>query len=134
MSEAPDIVEAVGKASEAQEWVERARGHLYSFHQLMGRADFLFGDAADMLRRVGLTAAADELAEGIVGRNVLDGRWTFQIIDEFDSMYWEVTSEFVRRLERDHLGGRRHAYESRLKDERRTEGAAGHERRPADRP
>ena len=31
-------VEATGKLSEALEWVERARGHLYEFHQLMGRA------------------------------------------------------------------------------------------------
>ena len=50
----PELVEAIGKASEAQEFVERARGHLYSFHQLMGHADFLFGDAANMLREAGL--------------------------------------------------------------------------------
>ena len=36
-----ETVDAVGKASEALEYVERARGHLYAFHQLIGRADFL---------------------------------------------------------------------------------------------
>src|SRR6478752_6580481 len=36
------VTEAVGKASEALEYVERARGHLYSLHQLIGRADLLF--------------------------------------------------------------------------------------------
>ncbi|MCW2691457.1 MAG: hypothetical protein JWM67_61, partial [Mycobacterium sp.] len=30
-------VEAVGKLSEALEYLVRARGHLYSLHQLVGR-------------------------------------------------------------------------------------------------
>ena len=34
-------VDAVGKATEVLEYVERARGHLYAFHQLIGRADVL---------------------------------------------------------------------------------------------
>lgn len=36
-----ETVAAVGKASEAFEFVERLRGSLYELHQLMGRADFL---------------------------------------------------------------------------------------------
>jgi hypothetical protein len=40
-------VEAVGAVSEALECVERARGDLYSFHQLMGHADLLLGEACD---------------------------------------------------------------------------------------
>ena len=47
------VVEAVGKASEALEYVERARGHLYALHQLIGRADFLFEEAADRSRTAG---------------------------------------------------------------------------------
>ena len=43
------LVEAIGKASEALEYVEQARGHLYEFHQLMGHADLEFGNAADLL-------------------------------------------------------------------------------------
>src|SRR6185436_20903385 len=38
-------VEACGTLGEAVERMERARGHLYAFHQLMGRADLLFGEA-----------------------------------------------------------------------------------------
>ena len=38
-----ETIEGVGKLSEAFEYIERAKGHLYSFHQLMGRADFLVG-------------------------------------------------------------------------------------------
>ena len=48
-----ETVEGVGKLSEGFEYIERARGHLYTFHQLMGRADFLVEEAADMLRVLG---------------------------------------------------------------------------------
>ena len=35
-----EAVEAAGKMTEALETLERARGHLYSFHQLIGETDF----------------------------------------------------------------------------------------------
>ena len=38
---ADELLTAVGKLSEAMEWVERARGRLYDFHQMSGRADLL---------------------------------------------------------------------------------------------
>ena len=44
--------EAAGKVSEALEYVERARGHLYSFHQLIGHADLVLGEAVDALLMV----------------------------------------------------------------------------------
>lgn len=125
------VMEAVGKASEALEYVERARGHLYSMHQLMGHADFLFGEAADMLDEAGLHDDAEEITTDIVGRNVLDGRWTFQIVEEFDRLYWTAVTDLVRRLEADHMGGRRHVYEAWLKEQRRTKGRPGHESVPA---
>lgn len=124
------LIEAVGKASEALEYVERARGHLYSFHQLIGRADLLFGEAADRLREGGAVDAADAVDREIVGRNVLDGRWTFQVVEEFDDLYHETVRDAVRGLEATFQEGQRHVYEARLKEQRRTRGRAGHERRP----
>jgi hypothetical protein len=82
-----ETIEGVGKLSEAFEYIERAKGHLYSFHQLMGRADFLVGDAAEILRKAGHEEFAGRLANELMGRNVLDGRWTFQIVEEFDDTY-----------------------------------------------
>jgi hypothetical protein len=41
-----DAVRAAGTLSEALEYLERARGHLYSFHQLIGRADLLLDDVS----------------------------------------------------------------------------------------
>ena len=88
----PDVddatVAALGKLSEALETVERARGHLYSFHQLTGSADQQLQDAVAALEDAGHTGLAKELRADLVGRNVLHGRWTFQIVQEYDDSYW----------------------------------------------
>src|SRR4051794_19560676 len=126
----PALIEAIGKASEALEYVERARGHLYSFHQLMGRADLEFENAADLLEESGHPNPARLIRDSIVGRNVLDGRWTFQIVEEFDDLYYAEAVGSVRSLERDHVAGKRHVFEARMKEQRRTAGMVGHESRP----
>lgn len=124
-------VEAVGKVSEAVEWLERARGALYDFHQMLGHVDFQMGDAAEMLRKANHIEHADLLETEIVGRNVLDGRWTFQIVEEFEELYYDVVKAMERRVRDDLMGGRRHVFEAELKERRRTHGAVGHESRPA---
>lgn len=126
-------VEAVGRFTEALETVERARGHLYSFHQLTGEADFKIGDAVDQLRAAGHTELADRLDTEIVGRNVLPGRWTFQIMEEYDDGYWGPVRAAERDVRERLVGGRRHLAEARLKEQRRTEGEPGHEQRPHER-
>lgn len=126
-----ELVAAVGKASEAFEYIVRARGHLYSCHQLIGRADFLLGDAADLLEEAGQPADAEHLRAHVVGRNVLDGRWTFQIVEEFDDLYFRCVEEALDELVRRHMGGARHVYEAELKEQRRTNGRDGHESRPS---
>jgi hypothetical protein len=123
-------VAAVGAVSEALEWVERARGELYSFHQLMGRADLLLGEACDKLRDAGHDAVADRLEKELVGRNVLQGRWTFQIVEEFDDDYWSVFRDHERRVRDELQLGVRHVFEAEMKERRRTHGNAGHEHRP----
>jgi hypothetical protein len=125
-------VEATGTLSEALEWVERARGHLYEFHQLMGHADALFGDAADQLAAAGHTALADLVRDDVVGRNVVHGRWTFQVVEEFDDGYYGPVAAVERRVRDELMAGRRHVYEAELKDARRTPGRRHHERRPSD--
>lgn len=123
-------VEAVGAVSEALEWVERARGELYSFHQLMGRADLLLGDACAKLRDAGHTDVADRLEAELVGRNVLYGRWTFQIVEDFDDNYWSVFREQERRVRDELQQGVKHVFEAEMKERRRTHGKQGHESRP----
>jgi hypothetical protein len=82
-------VEALGKLSEALETVDRARGHLYSFHQLTGTADLALGEAVELMRAAGPGELAARLEAELVGRNVIAGRWTFQIVEDYDDGYWE---------------------------------------------
>jgi hypothetical protein len=122
-------VEALGKLSEALETVERVRGHLYEAHQLTGTADFQLDDAVALFRRAGHTELADRIERELIGRNVIPGRWTFQIVEEFDDGYYTEFRELERDA-RDKLAqGRRHILESELKERRRTHGRAGHEAR-----
>jgi hypothetical protein len=127
-------VEATGTLSEALEWVERARGHLYEFHQLMGRADAIFGEAAGQLAAAGHEDMAGLVGSEVVGRNVLHGRWTFQVVEEFDDGYYRPVVAVEERVRVALVAGRRHIHESELKDARRTPGRSHHERRPGDRP
>jgi hypothetical protein len=124
------LVEAVGKVSEAVEWVERARGRLYDLHQMMGHADRLFGEAAAALDRAGAADQARLLEQEIVGRNVLDGRWTFQLVEEFDEGYYQAVREADRHVRATLMGGRHHVFESEMKERRRTAGHPAHTSRP----
>lgn len=125
-----ETVEAAGSVSEALEFVERARGHLYSFHQLMGHADLLLGQACDKLRGAGHPDVADRLECELVGRNVLYGRWTFQVVEEFDDNYWSVFRHHERRVRAELQQGARHVFEAEMKEKRRSNGRSGHESRP----
>jgi hypothetical protein len=125
-------VEALGTLSEAFEAVEDARGHLYAFHRLTGRADLTLGEAVDQLRRAGHVDLADRIDRELLGRNVIPGRWTFQIVEEYDDGYYALFQE-LERLARDRLAdGRRHLYEAEMKESRRTHRAPGHEATPDD--
>jgi hypothetical protein len=75
-----DTVSALGKLSEALETVDQARGLLYGFHQLTGKADLLLQDAVAEFRDAGHAELADVLERDLVGRNVIADRWTFQIV------------------------------------------------------
>jgi len=123
-------VEALGKLSEAFEVVEEARGRLYGFHRLCGTADFALGDAVELLRRAGHTELAGRIERELVGRNVLDGRWSFQIVEEYDDGYFAAFKRFEAEARDQLAGGRRHLYEAALKEERHTEGLHGHEKTP----
>ncbi len=126
-----ETVSALGKVSEALETVERARGHLYSFHQLMGGADLTLGAAVQELHEAGHHEQAERLVTELVGRNVLPGRWTFQVVEEFDDGYWTAFRDHERDLRDELAQGRRHLFEAEMKEDRRTPGHPGHDARPA---
>jgi hypothetical protein len=130
-TEADDAtITALGKLSEALEAAEEARGKLYGFHRLCGTADLTLGEAVDLLRDAGHGEIADRIDRELVGRNILEGRWSFQVVEEYDDGYFALFKE-LEAAARDQLaGGTRHLYEARMKEERRTGGLPGHEARP----
>jgi hypothetical protein len=123
-------VVALGKVSEALEAVEVARGHLYAFHRLSGTADLTLGDGVQGLRDAGHHDLADRIDRELVGRNVLDGRWTFQVVEEYDDGYYATFRTLEQRARDELVGGRRHLYEAEMKEDRRSPGVPGHEARP----
>ncbi len=127
----PATVRAVGKVTEALEVVEQARGHLYAFHRLTGTADFTVEEAATLLREAGHGDLAARLDRELVGRNVLPGRWTYQVVEDYEDTYYDPFRELAARA-RALTPGQRHAHEAELKRTRRTPGMPGHEAEPAE--
>jgi hypothetical protein len=123
-------VEALGKLSEALEVVEDARGSLYRFHRLTGTADLALGEAIDMLREAGHQSLAGEIESRLLGRNVLEGRWTFQIMEEYDDGYYRLFKELDAKARDSLVLGRRHLYEAEMKEDRRTRGHPDHTAMP----
>jgi hypothetical protein len=118
------------KLTEALETTERARGHLYSFHQLTGSADLELGEAVELLRKAGHVDLAASVEKELVGRNVLPGRWTFQVVEDYDDTYWSVFRDTERRVRELLTDGRRHLFEAGMKEDRRTHGHPDHTARP----
>lgn len=127
-------VTAVGGVTAAFEVVEHARGMLYAFHRLIGRADMELQEALDDLEAAGHGELADRVRADVVGRNVLPGRWTFQIVEDFDAGYHRAFADAEQRVRDELTAGRRHVYEARLKERERTHGRRGHEALPGDVP
>jgi hypothetical protein len=123
-------VEALGKLSEAWEVVEQARGFLYGFHRLTGKADLALGEAVELLRSSGHPELADRIDSELVGRNVIHGRWTFQIIEDYDDNYYSVFRAAEREARNQLAAGKRHLFEAEMKEDRRTHGLPQHEARP----
>lgn len=123
-------VEALGKLSEALEAVEEARGSLYAFHRLSGHADLQAGEAADMLREAGHAELADRVETELIGRNVIEGRWTFQLVEEYDEGYYATFRDLERTARDDLAEGKPHLFEAEMKEDRRTRGRRHHEATP----
>lgn len=113
-------VQASGLMGEAFEKVERARGALYDLHQLVGGADGALDEVVEQLRRGGHDELASQIETDLVGIDVLEGRWTFQVVEEFDDGFYARWQEYVGKVRDATVGGERHALEARMKAQRQT--------------
>lgn len=127
-------VEALGSLSAAVEVIEHARGLLYGFHRLTGTADLNLGEAVEQLRKAGHTELAERIDTELVGRNVIAGRWTFQIVEDYDDGYYALAKELERTARDELVQGRRHLFEAGMKEDRRSQDQRHHEATPSDLP
>ncbi len=116
-----ELIEAVGKLSEALEVVEHARGHLYAFHRYSGTADLTLQQAISQLREAGAAELADQVEQVLVGRDVIDDKWTFQLVEAYDSQYWSVFRSVESLVRERLLQGVPHVYEAEMKLEEQGE-------------
>ena len=113
-------VQALGKLSEALEVVENARGHLFEFHRMSGMADLALQEAIRQLRAAGHDALADDVDEVLVGRDVLPGLWTFQIVEAYDEQYFSVFRAAEQHARDALADGTRHLFEAEMKHDEQT--------------
>ncbi|MFE1027592.1 hypothetical protein ACFW5I_23970 [Streptomyces sp. NPDC058818] len=125
-----ETVEALGSLSKSLETTERARGHLFSFHQLTGTADLELDRAVALLRKAGHVEWAERVEREILGRNVIPGHWTFQIVEAYDRTYYQAFKDLERAAVERLAEGRDHLYEAEMKEARRTRNHPDHTARP----
>ncbi|NUO43389.1 MAG: hypothetical protein HOV82_15275 [Streptomyces sp.] len=119
-------VEALGALSKALETTERARGRLYDFHQLTGSADLQLDRAVRLLDEAGHPEWAAKVRSEILGRNVIPGHWTFQIVEAYNATYYRPFQQLETSAVQELAQGRDHLYEAQMKEERRTPGHPDH--------
>lgn len=76
--------------------------------------------------------AADLLEHELIGRNIVEGRWSCQVVEEYDDTYWSVFRAPEPRVRGQLMAGRRHVFEAETKEDRRSHGVRHHEAAPDD--
>ena len=78
--------------------------------------------AVGLLRDAGAATLADRVERELVGRNVLHGRWTFQVVEDYDDNYYGAFTALEREAREQLAGGKRHLFDAELKEARPTPG------------
>lgn len=108
-------VDAVHQKEQALKWMERAWGCLLECHHNVGHAQLTMLDAVDKLDVAGHGEMAHSLRTTVATDDVLPGRWTYQVVDEFRVRLLEATRRFEADLRERLAGGVRHRHEARQK-------------------
>jgi hypothetical protein len=115
----PELLETMATASEAMEYVERARGHMYTLHHLLVRAEILFTEVSESLQAQGRCEEAEMLQREAIGRSVIGDRWSHEVVEEFDDGFHGPVADAVKGVQQRTVGGQRHAREAEVKRRRR---------------
>ncbi|MFJ9447193.1 hypothetical protein ACIRRH_35885 [Kitasatospora sp. NPDC101235] len=113
-------VEALGMLTKALEYTERARGHLYAVHHMTGGADRMLAEAARMLRQAGHEEQAGLVERELLGRDVIPGMWTYQLIEAYDRTYYQAFTTVEEQVRQNLAAGRRHLAEAEMQQAARS--------------
>ena len=68
-----------------------------------------------MLRAAGHDEIADSIDRDLVGRNVVDDFWTYEIVERYDEQYWSIFRALDADARNRLADGERHGFEARMK-------------------
>jgi hypothetical protein len=100
----------------ATEWIERAFGAQLDAHHHVGHAQLMLLEAAEALEGAGRPDLAGRARE-VAARDVADGRWTYQLVDEFRAHMLAPARALDAEVRSRLTGGVRHRFEARQKRE-----------------
>jgi hypothetical protein len=117
MSDADERVVGVAERSALHELclgvehVQRAHGHLLAFHHQIGRAMDRFAVAEALLQDLGHDDLAAVIREDLLPAGVVDDRWSYELVEEFDSGFLNETATLEATARERLAGGVRHVAE-----------------------
>jgi hypothetical protein len=108
---------ALHEAELAVEWLQRAHGTLIEVHHATGHAmDHLY-DAEATLREAGHTDLADQLRDELLSSGAIEDRWTYELLETFESGILADMTAYERRVREELADGDRHITERRQERE-----------------
>jgi len=99
------------------EWLQRARGLFVQFHHATGHALDHLDDAEAALRDCGYDDLADEIRDEHLPRSVIEDRWTYDLLEEYEETFLRPYESFERRARDSVTDGVRHVHERRQERE-----------------
>lgn len=93
------------------EGVHRAYGHLLAFHHAIGRSMDHFAAAETRLRMDDHAAHADAIRDEYLPAGVVDDRWSYEVVEAFESGFLTDITGFEKNVRADLAGGQTHVAE-----------------------
>lgn len=82
---------------------------------MTGYADEMLDEVVNALRGIGRGDLADRITSELIGLNVIAGRWSFQVVEDYDDGYYRMLLEMDGLIRDEVVGGRRHLIEAKMK-------------------
>ncbi|WP_276271219.1 hypothetical protein [Haloarcula litorea] len=105
--------QALHRAELGVEWLRRAHGSLVEFHHATGHAMDHLHEAEATLRECGHTDLADELRDELLPSGAVEDRWTYDLLESFESGLLADVTAHERRAREELADGERHITERR---------------------